>query len=134
MSNSFIYNDEDDVNELYSEEEEEQEEIDDRGVSEIYEDEEFERQNTDNVILSDFPKLDSILAEGRNFDDIPEGLNARQEDIYRKGIKLVKDINKRCKCRIHCNRHPTYIYPATMGIPCCLDYSLHTNGHICLFN
>jgi hypothetical protein len=21
-----------------------------------------------------------------------------------------------------------------MGIPCCLDYSLHTNGHICLFN
>ena len=75
MSNSFIYNDEDDLNELYSEEEEEQEEIDDRGVSVIYEDEEVERINEDNFLFSDFPNYYEILNEGNSVDEVPENLD-----------------------------------------------------------
>ena len=102
MSNSFIYDNEDDLDEIFGKDEDEQdeqeEEIDDRGVSVIYEDEEVERINEDNFLFSDFPNYYEILNEGNSIDEVPENLDEAKQEIYRKGIKQIQAINKRCGC------------------------------------
>ena len=104
MFNDFEITDEDyEVPELGTDEDEiEEEEIVDESGTDLSYDNNMEEylKEKEEVYYSNFPKIEEIYSEGRIIEDIPNNYNRNQQELFRKGIALIKDINERCGCSL----------------------------------
>jgi hypothetical protein len=92
----------DELEELYNDDEESEEyeeEYEERGVTDLQDDEEYEEK----LYYENFPHLDSIYKEKAKEDYIPNNCTKEQENIYKKGIAQIKQINKKHSCNLSFN-------------------------------
>lgn len=82
---------------------EEELEVEDRGVTDLVDDEEYEAQLSKDIFYKGFPILEDIIGEKTTQDYIPEGYTDKQKALFGAGIKKIKQINKKYGCNLSFN-------------------------------